>query len=91
MDLKDVVAPKWIFATKRGWGMVITFVTTMLPMLNVWMSGMGYSIDPGLVSLVGETGAQLLDTVGLVIGVALWVWGSFRPTAPITVLPPQAG
>lgn len=89
MEIKDVVQPKWVMSTKRGWGMLLTFVSTMLPMLNIWLSGKGINIDGPMVAIFGEAVTQLIDAIGLVVGVALWVWGSFRPTAPVTVLPPK--
>lgn len=89
MDMKDVVPPKWVLSTKRGWGMFITFVMTLLPMLNVWLTSKGIEISAPMVQLVGSGVAGVIDAVGILIGIALWVWGSFRPTAPLTVLPPK--
>lgn len=91
MELKDVTAPKWVFATKRGWGMALTFLASVLPFVNVFVKKYtGIEIDAPMVSLVGEAVTHLIDSVGLAVGVALWVWGSFRPTAPLTVMPTKA-
>lgn len=89
MEMKDVVAPKWVMSTKRGWGMALTFVSTLMPMINVWLAGWGVHLDAPMVALIGEAGTQLIDSLGLAVGVALWVWGSFKPTAPLTVAPPK--
>lgn len=90
MDLKDIVAPKWVLSTKRGWGMVLTFAGSLLPFVNMWVKAKtGIEIDAPMVALIGEAMANAIDAVGVLVGVLLWVWGSFRPTAPLTVLPPK--
>jgi len=84
MELKDVVAPKWVLSTKRGWGMVLTFVGTALPFVNVYATQwLGHPLDAGMVALVGQSVTNFIEAVGQVAGVALWVYGSFRPTAPL--------
>jgi len=88
VEMKDIVAPKWMMATKRGWGMVIAGLSAGLPMFSWWLAGKGINVDLPMITLFGETVSQMLDSVGLVVGFVLWVWGSMRPTAPITVLPP---
>jgi hypothetical protein len=90
MEIKDVVKPKWALETKRGWGMVLTFAGTVMPMVNMWLATKGVHVDAPMITLFGEAVNQLIDSVAVVAGVALWVWGSFRPTAPVTVLPPKA-
>ena len=90
MELKDIVEPKWALQTHRGWGMLITFLSTGLPFVNVYaQQWLGHGIDPGVVSLLGEAGARLIDDIGIAVGVCVWVYGTFFPTAPITVLPPK--
>lgn len=86
----DMVPPKWVLSTKRGWGMLITFVSTMLPVVSVWLAAKGINIEPGMVTQLGEAVGNLIEQVGVVVGLVLWVWGSFRPTAPITMVPPEA-
>ena len=91
MELKDIVEPKWALATKRGWGMLLAGVSTVLPFVNEYTKGKwGVSIDAPVVALAGEVGANLIDAVGLAVGYGLWIWGTFRPSAPLTVLPPKA-
>jgi hypothetical protein len=87
MELKDVAKPKWMLETKRGWGMVLTFIGTTLPFVSMLAHQyLGVKIDAPMVALVGEAVNQLIDSAAVVIGVFLWVWGSFRPTAPIALL-----
>lgn len=87
MELKDIVKPKWALETKRGWGMALTFVGTAMPFVTVMAKQyFGINIDAGMVALVGEAVTNLIDSVAVVSGVVLWVWGSFRPTAPLTLL-----
>lgn len=88
-DMVDVVPPKWVMTTKRGWGMFITFVVTLLPMLNLWLASKGWEVTIPMVQTIGSAGVGVIEAVGFAVGVALWVWGSFRPTAPLTVLPPK--
>jgi hypothetical protein len=91
MDIKDIEKPKWAMATKRGWGMALTFAGTLLPFVNMWVKNKtGVEIDAPMVALVGEAVGGVIDAVAVATGVVLWVWGSFRPSAPITVLPPKA-
>jgi hypothetical protein len=47
----------------------------------------GVAIDAPMVALVGEAFTNMITSVGTFAGVCLWVWGSFRPTSPITALP----
>lgn len=81
--------PKWWLETKRGWGMLITAVMGLItyagPLLSQWT---GIPIDAAFVGLVGQVVANLLEAIGFCIGFYLWVVGSFRPTAPITVTKP---
>jgi hypothetical protein len=88
MELKDIVQPKWVAETKRGWGMILTFAGTVLPMVNMWVqSKTGVAIDAPMVALFGEAVNNVISSVGTFVGVCLWVWGSFRPTAPVTLMP----
>jgi hypothetical protein len=89
MELKDVVKPKWAMETKRGWGMLLTFVGTAMPFVTLMAKQyLGVNIDAPMIALVGEAVNQLIDSVAVVSGVVLWVWGSFRPTssAPLSLL-----
>jgi hypothetical protein len=86
-NISEVVPPKWALETKRGWGMVITFVTTVLPIVNTWVSAKwGIQLDAPFVMAFGEAVTSMIDSVGLVVGLALWFVGSMRPTAPLTLL-----
>jgi hypothetical protein len=81
------VTPKWVLETKRGWGMVLTFATTVLPIVNSWVSAKwGVSLDAPFVMALGDAVTSMIDSVGLVIGLVLWFVGSMRPTAPLTLL-----
>ena len=91
MELKDVVAPKWVLSTKRGWGMLLTFAGTALPFVNMYANQwFGVHIDAPMISLVGDSVTNLLNDFGTFVGVCLWVYGSFRPTAPLQALPVKA-
>ena len=89
VDMTEIVPPKWWLQTKRGWGMVITFVTAVLPVFGVWVSSLlGVDITPDLVSALDSVVLRWIEASGTVLGLALWVWGSFRPTAPLQVSKP---
>jgi hypothetical protein len=90
MELKDVVQPKWALETKRGWGMVLTFAGTVVPFINLYGAKYGVNIEPPMIALFGEAVGNVISAVGVATGVVLWVWGSMRPTAQITTLPPKA-
>ena len=90
MELKDVVQPKWVMETKRGWGMVLTFAGTVVPLVNLYGAQYGIHIEPPMIALFGEAVGNVISSVGVAIGVVLWVWGSFRPTAPLNAMPPKA-
>lgn len=89
MEIKDVVAPKWVPTTKRGIGMIVTFFTAVLPILSGWLATKGVHIDAPMVALFGQALGNVVDAVGTFVGLVLWVWGSFKPTAPLAVLPPK--
>lgn len=90
MELKDIEKPKWALETKRGWGMVLTFAGTLMPVITIYSKQwFGVAIDAPMVALVGEAVSGVIDAVAVAAGVVLWVWGSFRPTAQINVLPPK--
>lgn len=88
MELKDIEKPKWALETKRGWGMALTFLGTAMPFVTVMAKQyFDINIDAAMVAVVGEAVSQLIDSVAVVAGVVLWVWGSFRPTAPLQLVP----
>jgi hypothetical protein len=90
MELKDVAAPKWALETKRGWGMLLTFAGTLVPFINMFGAKYGITVEAPMVALFGEAIGNVISSVGVATGVVLWVWGTMRPTAPITALPPKA-
>lgn len=93
MELKDIEEPKWALATKRGWGMLLTGASVILPFANEYAKAhWNFAIDAPMVALVGQAVSGVIDSVGLAVGTGLWVWGSMRPSsaAPLTVLPPKA-
>jgi len=90
VDMTEIVPPKWWLATKRGWGMLITGVMAGLPLAaGLIYSWFGVNITPEMVSNVNTAVLDWIEATGTVIGVALWVYGSFRPTAPLTVGKPK--
>jgi hypothetical protein len=90
LELKDVVAPKWMMYTKRGWGMLIAGLAAGLPAISWWLESKGIHIDLPMIKVFGEAVSNAMDSIGLVIGFGLWFWGSMRPSAPLTVFPPSA-
>lgn len=85
MDIKDIVPPKPFEATKRGWGLIAAAVAAVLPYVNGLIADItGIHIDAPIVALVGEAVTRIIDAVGVGAGVALFVWGSIFPTAPLT-------
>jgi hypothetical protein len=89
MELKDIVQPKWVLSTKRGVGMLLTFLTTLLPFLSGWAATKGVHIDAPMVALFGQVIGGVIDAVGTLVGFGLMIWGMWRPTAPLAALPPK--
>lgn len=87
----EITKPKFILDTKRGWGMLITGVAAMVPFLSYYVEAWtGVKLDAAMVAMLGEAGVMVIDAAATVVGVGLWVWGSFRPTAPLVVNPANA-
>ena len=83
MNMSEVMQPKWFLETKRGVGMAMAGVGTLLPLLAAYL---GVSID---VATWGTFTAEVLKWFEItwnVVGYSLWAWGSFRPTAPLEVV-----
>lgn len=79
-------SPKWVLETKRGWGMLIAAVVMIVPFVNQYL---GLGIDAAVVGTLGETVTKLIDAVAAVVATVLMIWGMWRPTAPLTLLPPK--
>lgn len=73
-------APKWWLDTKRGVGMAMVGLGTLVPILGAWF---GVTVDASTVGELGTTLAQWFDVTWNVVGTVLWVVGSFFPTAPL--------
>lgn len=84
-ELKDFVAPKWWLDTKRGIGMFMVGLGTAVPVLGAWF---GVTLDPAVITETGQQVAVWFDVTWNIVGFVLWVWGSFRPTAPLAVMKP---
>lgn len=78
--------PKWMLATKRGWGLVIMGAGFALPLLAGYM---GITYDPGAVNTLAADGVAWVAATGKLVGSVMALYGMFRPTAPMTVLPPK--
>jgi len=85
MNMSDVMQPKWWLATKRGWGILLAGGATFIPMVATLV---GLPIDASTVGVGGEIVTNWLESTGQLIGFGLLVWGSFRPTAPLSVTKP---
>jgi hypothetical protein len=78
--------PKWFLMTKRGVGMAIAAALVVLPFANQYF---GLHLDVTVVKALGDSLSSWLDVSLKVFSAVLMVWGMFRPTGPLTVLPPK--
>ncbi len=84
----EEMKPKWVLTTKRGIGMLMVVLASVMPVAGAWVKAKwGWEVDAPMVAVFGERLYGVVDAVALVSGFVLWVWGSFRPTAPLSVTP----
>jgi hypothetical protein len=85
MNMSDYMQPKWWLETKRGVGMAMVALGVAVPMIAGWT---GVTIDPATVGAMGAEIAKWFEVTWNVVAYALWLMGSFRPSAPITIAKP---
>jgi hypothetical protein len=80
MTLPVGEAPKIWYDTKRGVGMAMVGLGTLVPVLAAWF---GVTVDPAVVGELGAEMAKWFDITWNVVGTVIWVVGSIWPTAPL--------
>jgi hypothetical protein len=71
---------KWIALSLTLWGVLITAGSALAPVV-------GIDITPEGWAEVNESGASLLNALGVVVGSALTIWGRFRAASKVTLFP----
>lgn len=72
----------FILKSKRFWGIFITTVTAILPVVGVFF---GWDIDPAIIVDFGEKGNILLSAIGGIVGVSLMIYGSMKAKGPMVL------
>ena len=85
MKMSDYMQPKWFLETKRGVGMLMAGVGALVPMVGAYF---GVTIDAVTWGQFAAEVAKWFEITWNVMAYALWIAGSFRPSAPITVTKP---
>lgn len=83
--MTDVMQPKWWLDTKRGIGMAMLALGQAVPIIGAWF---GVTVDAAMVGDLAANIAQWFDVTWNVIGGVLLLWGSWRPTAPLSFTKP---
>ena len=78
MDMND--KPKWWAQSMTIWGVIITALTTVLPVVGPLL---GYDISADMVAQFGEQVGQIIQAMGGVVGTLMAVFGRLRTTAPL--------
>lgn len=78
-DMK-IEAPKWWLNSKTVWGNIIAALSYIVPFIATLF---GFPITVDDVQLVGNVGISLIESVGLLIGLAISTYGRFRAVQPI--------
>lgn len=82
MKMTDYMQPKWWLSTKRGIGMAMVAVGAVVPVVGAYM---GLTIDVATWGQFTAAVAQWFEVTWNVVAYGLWLFGSFYPTAPLTV------
>lgn len=74
----------FILASKRGWGLIIMGLGFGLPVLATYL---GVTYDANAVNTFAADGVNLIGQGFKFVGSALALWGMFRPTGKLVILP----
>lgn len=78
---KDMVAaPKWWGQSVTIWGVIVTGLSTVLPVIGPLL---GLEVTGEMVKLAGEQVVQVMQALGGLIGTLMAIYGRVRATAPI--------
>lgn len=80
MTVLQMTPPKPWLDTKRGVGMAMAGVGTLLPLLAAYF---GVTIDAATWGAFTAEVVKWFDITWNVVGYGLWAWGSIFPTAPL--------
>ena len=78
--------PVWWVKTKRGVGMAMMGLATLVPVLGVWM---GVTLDAATIGQLGADIAAWFDLTWKIVGSGLWIVGSIFPTGTLTFFRPR--
>ena len=78
MEMND--KPKWWAQSMTIWGIIITALTTVLPIVGPLL---GYDISADMVTQFGEQVARIIQALGGVVGTLMAVFGRLRTTTPL--------
>jgi hypothetical protein len=84
-NMSDYMQPKWFLETKRGVGMAMAAVGVAIPMIAVWT---GVTLDAASVGAFTSELVKWFEVTWNVVAYVMWVWGSFFPSAPLSVRKP---
>jgi len=86
MTMPGYPEPKVWYETKRGIGMAMAAISAVLPVIMTTAGGwLGINVDMSQWSEFSQNVAKWFDLTWTLVGYVLWVYGSFRPTAPIVL------
>lgn len=83
--MSDYMQPKFWLNTKRGVGMFMAGVGTLLPLAAAYF---GVTIDAATWGSFAAEVAKWFDVTWNVIAYGLWAYGSVFPTAPLSLKKP---
>lgn len=85
LNMSEYMQPKWWLETKRGVGMAMAAAGQLIPLAAVYM---GVTIDAANWGAFAAEVAKWFEITWNVVAYFLWIYGSFFPTAPLSVKKP---
>lgn len=82
--------PKWIVWSITAIGGAVGFLTAGLPAINAALNYFfHFTIEPDMISQLGEGLKAALGGLGAVASIVMVLYGRYRATQPVTLLPPS--
>lgn len=85
MNMTDYMQPKWWLDSKRGIGMAMAGLGAVIPAVAAYF---GATIDAATWGQFAAEVAKWFEVTWNVIAYVLWIYGSFFPTAPLSITKP---
>ncbi len=79
--------PKWMVWSLTAWGAVVTFGSSVLPVIGPVI---GMELNPMDIASLGEKGTAFLNATFGLIGIVMVLIGRKRATGPATFSKPSA-